>query len=395
MLSLSDGRNQQQEKEEEKEEELEEVQEEEGKTEAESEARRAPPPPPSAIMTGTSSSPHSIRSSPIKSKQKFKLDPLEEAGFVSKGDTKLLDVKAQETYYRIIVERYMKFCSDYSSDLNAAFDSLPKNPSEDSTKNPPVPAVPKPVPTSSRHSTSQPASRLQASARPLNLNDAAAKDLSTLLLSLRKLREGVVATASKSPVAFAQQVHMFCVRAGLLARHPPSYYPPLKRLLQVLHTPSNPLAESELHEFTTYLILDYACRQSNFAAAFDLRRVSKKEFDFHNPTLDQILSSLMRDNWICFWKVRMTVDGYTRSLMNWSVGYVRRRTLKTIARAYLSVDVSYIIECCTGKKDGCTWEDLVEQEGLGWRKEGNKVMIRVMKPPTTTLGTPVPTASAK
>ncbi|KAK2879485.1 hypothetical protein FQN49_000817 [Arthroderma sp. PD_2] len=328
------------------------------------------------------STPHSTKSSPTKGRQKAPVqDPLDQAGFVSKGDVKLLNIKAQKAYYEKIVERYMKFCNDYSNDLDAAFASLPKNRSEDSTRNPPVPIAPvatrAPPP---RHA--RPASMHNKSIRPESLTESAAKDLSVLLLSLRKLREGVIATASKTPVAFSQQVHIFCIRTGILAGHPPSYYPPLKRLLQVLHEPSNPLSESDLHEFTSYLILDYACRQNELNPAFDLRAKSKNEFEFNNNTIDRVLAALMHDNWVLFWKSGRGVDGYTRSLMSWAEGFVRRRALKTIARAYLSVDLSYIIECCSGTEDGCTWDDLVKQEGLGWKLEGNKVIIRIRKPAT-------------
>ncbi|KAF3491536.1 uncharacterized protein GIQ15_01053 [Arthroderma uncinatum] len=326
------------------------------------------------------STPHSTKSSPVKGRQRAQVqDPLDQAGFVSKGDVKLLDPKTQKAYYEKIVERYMKFCNDYSNDLDAAFASLPKNRSEDSTRNPPVPTAPVVArDPSSRHA--QPASMQNKSVRPENMTDSAAKDLSVLLLSLRKLREGVIATASKTPVAFSQQVHIFCIRTGILASHPPSYYPPLKRLLQVLHEPSNPLSESDLHEFTAYLILDYACRQNELHPAFDLRAKSKNDFEFNNTTIDHVLAALMHDNWVQFWKSGRGVDGYTRSLMSWAEGFVRRRALKTIARAYLSVDLSYIIESCTGTEDGCTWDDLVEKEGMGWKLEGNKVIIRIRKP---------------
>ncbi|KAM5435263.1 hypothetical protein MferCBS31731_006405 [Microsporum ferrugineum] len=327
------------------------------------------------------SAPQSTKSSPTKGRQRPPIqDPLEQAGFVSKGDVKLLDPKAQQLYYEKIMERYMKFCNDYSNDVDAAFASLPKNRSDDSTRNPPVPNAPVAIRDPSSRHAAPPAPTQNKFVRPENLTDSAAKDLSVLLLSLRKLREGVIATASKTPVAFAQQVHIFCIRTGILAGHPPSYYPPLKRLLQVLHGPSNPLSEPDLHEFTSYLILDYACRQNELHLAFDLRAKSKADFGFNNTTINNVLSALMHDNWVLFWKSGRGVDGYTRSLMSWAEGFVRRRALKAIARAYLSVDLSYIIECCTGSEDGCTWEELVEQEGMGWKLEGNKVIIRIRKP---------------
>jgi hypothetical protein len=79
---------------------------------------------------------------------------------------------------------------------------------------------------------------------------------------------------------------------------------------------------------------------------------------------------------VAFWKARKDVDGYTRAVMNWAVDGVRRRALKAVARAYLSVDVKWILEDCAGDVESWTWEKLVEKEGLGWTREGNKVVIK-------------------
>ncbi|EGD84031.1 hypothetical protein H112_07711 [Trichophyton rubrum D6] len=320
--------------------------------------------------------PRSSNSSPSRSRLRpAVVDPLEQAGFVSKGDTVLLNVKAQFAYYERIMERYLKFCNDYSSDIDAAFASLPKYSTEDATKNPPV------ADTSTANKESQPNQAPQnKSSRPETLSDSASKDLSVLLLSLRKLREGVVATASETPLEFAQHVHVFCIRMGILAAHPPSYYVPLRRLLHELNEPSSALSESDLHEFTSYLILDYVCRRSDLNLAFELRAKSKAAFGYYNITVDNIVSALLHDNWVLYWKSGRHVDGYTRSLMSWSDSYMRRRALKAIAKTYLTADIRFIIECCTGSPDGCTWEELVKLEGIGWRREGDKAVIRIRKP---------------
>ncbi|EFQ98170.1 hypothetical protein MGYG_01206 [Nannizzia gypsea CBS 118893] len=319
--------------------------------------------------------PRSTNSSPSRKRLKEPvLDPLDQAGFVSKGDTVLLDVKAQFAYYERIMERYLKFCNDYSSDIDAAFDSLPKYPSEDATKNPPVANAPV------ANQGSQSGQTQNKSTRPETLADSASKDLSVLLLSLRKLREGVVATASKTPLEFAQKVHIFCIRMGILSGHPPSYFPPLKRLIEELNEPSSALSESDLHEFTSYLILDYACRRFDWELVFELRTKSRNAFGYYNRTVDNVISAILHANWVLYWRAGRNVDGYTRSLMSWSDPYVRRRALKAIAKTYLWADIRFIIECCTGSPDGCTWEELVEMEGIGWRREGDRAIIRIRKP---------------
>ncbi|KAF3386912.1 hypothetical protein F1880_001092 [Penicillium rolfsii] len=285
-------------------------------------------------------------------------DSLEHVGFVSKGDKKLLTYQAQHEYYDKIVARYLKFCADHSGTLDSAFASLPTSASNDATSNPPAP-----LPSSKR----SPAGK---SIPPPS------SELSTLLLSLRKLREATLATASATPIDFTQRVHIFSIRLSIRAQHPPSYFPSLRYSLDKLHSRSHPLPESEVKEIVSYLILDYACRQDDMASAFELRARARKDYAFCDKTIDQALSALMHDNWVVFWRVRKTVDSYTQAVMDWAVDRVRRHALKAIGSSYLNVHVSWIVGSCTGDDESWTWEKLVEVEKLGWEKEGEKVVIR-------------------
>ncbi|KAG2162040.1 hypothetical protein JADG_001779 [Aureobasidium aubasidani] len=54
------------------------------------------------------------------------IDPLEVYGLPSKGETRLADLKTQETYFERIVTRYMKFCASHPTgeELEAAFQDL-------------------------------------------------------------------------------------------------------------------------------------------------------------------------------------------------------------------------------------------------------------------------------
>ncbi|PGH17789.1 hypothetical protein AJ79_00930 [Helicocarpus griseus UAMH5409] len=321
---------------------------------------------------------------------KIPADPLSQVGFISKGDTKLLDPKAQEQYYNKIVDRYVQFCNTHSGSLDAAFGSLPRNRSEDPAKNPPAP-IPVISPVTSASSAERPRSQ---SPKPLSKSTSLtgskstasseqlppAEELSILLLSFRKLREAMLATSSKTSVVFSQHVHMFCIRVAILAQHPPSYYPPLQRLLNNLHSHSHPLDSSDLREFTTYLILDYACRQGDMPAAYELRAHSRVAFGYSNTSVDRILRAIMHDDWVSFWRTKRNESEYTKALLNWAGDSIRRRALKAVGRAYLSVDVNYLVECCAGENEGWTWETLVEHEGLGWKRDGDKVIIRVRRP---------------
>jgi hypothetical protein len=266
---------------------------------------------------------------------------------------RLLDQKAQEDYFGKIVERYLGFCAQHAKDLDAAWASLPTSSSTDVTQNPPSSAAPAP-----------------------QRGPPASNELSKILLSLRKLREALLATASTAPVSFSQRVHVFSIRLSILAQHPPSYFPSLRYLLGSLHSPSHPLPDSELDEFTSYLVLDYACRQNDMAAAFDLRARARSKHSFKSHTVDRALAALMHDNWIVFWKVRNAVDSYMRAVMNSAVDRVRRHALKAVGSAYLDADVKWILDGCTGDRDSWTWEKLVQTERLGWLKEGDRIVIK-------------------
>lgn len=290
---------------------------------------------------------------------------------ITKADYgRLLTYQAQHEYYDKIVTRYMKFCADHSKDLDAAFASLPTSASNDATSNPPA-ALPSSTRSPANKGVPPPSS-----------------ELSTLLLSLRKLREATLATASRTPIEFIQRVHIFSIRLSIRAQHPPSYFPSLRYSLDKLHSRSHPLPDSELKDIVSYLILDYACRQDDMVSAFELRARARKDYGFSDKKVDQALGALMHDNWIVFWRVRKTVDSYTQAVMDWAVDRVRRHALKAVGSAYLNAHVSWIVGGCTGHDESWTWEKLVDVEKLGWEKEGEKIVIR--RPKTRAPAKPEP-----
>lgn len=212
------------------------------------------------------------------------------------------------------------------------------------------------------------------------MESSSSTELSTILLALRKLREALLASSTTSSPIFSQRVHVFSIRLSILALHPPSYYPSLLHLLFVLHCPQHPLAASELSEMTTYLILDLACRQREFASAYAIRSRSRAAFSYDTPrNVDAILQATITDNWVAFWRVRRKVDGYVRAVMSWAIEPLRRTALKAIGRSYLSCDMKWILASATG--GAMDWEELVSKENVGWmREEGSdRVTIRKVK----------------
>lgn len=261
---------------------------------------------------------------------------------------RLLDFKTQETYYDKIVERYMQFCAaaGRGSDLANAFASMSLN---GDTSPPP------------------PSNQLRGVASLSEQASSASKELSTILMAMRKLREGLLASARTDP--FAQRAYIFIIRAAILTRHMESYHPALLHLLRRIHQ-AVPLAASLYHEFVSYYILDLACRQGDLAAAYAARNL----YQYKDRRVEQVLTALAHDNWYLFRMIRNLVDGYQKRLMDWTDDGMRTHALKCLGKSYLSVEKAYV-EKVTDRE----WDVLRETNKIGWELEGDKVIIRKIK----------------
>jgi len=301
------------------------------------------------------------------------LDPLEAIGLPSKGDKRfvwahasmpgvcllashlftdwsrrLLDYKAQERYYTKIVERYMEFCTDAGRG-----DELSRR--------------------LARMDTSQGNARIERpqtapSASDMSIDASLGqKDLATLMMAMRKLREGIV--ASHRVDDFSIQAYIFCIRLSILVKHMESYHPAILHLLRKMH-PVQALTSMELQEFVGYLVLDLACRQNNLAEAFAVRH----QYRLHDPKVDAVLRSLAHDNYFLFWRVKQSVDGHKAKLMEFAQDDMKRQTLKCLGRGYLSIDKPSLEQYTN-----TSWASLTKDYGVGWQLEGNNVIIRKPK----------------
>ena len=302
----------------------------------------------------------------------MEMDPLESMGLPSKGDTRcvanagqpccfacvlalimryrLLDLRTQEKYYTKIVERYMTFCSDAGQrdELLRRFSCL-----EISSAGPGL----------TRASTRAPATPVADAVK----TPASSKALSDVLMALRKLREGIV--ASKRADDFAVQAYLFNIRLSILVMQPESYHPALLHLLRAIH-PAQPLTSVELEEVVGYLVLDVACRRGQLADAFALQR----RWELRDGKVNAALKALVHDNYVAFQKVRRDVDGHTAKVMEWAEAGMRVHALKCFGRTYMSVDLDFV-----EKTTGAKWADLKQNDGVGWELEGGKVVIRKVK----------------
>ena len=195
------------------------------------------------------------------------------------------------------------------------------------------------------------------------------RELSTLLLSMRKLREALLASSRID--TFSQRAYIFTIRSAILCSSYESYAVALQHLLLRIH-PQMALPSSELHEFVGYYILDQACRLGDLGRVYKVR----KTYGYRDETVRGVLKALVHDDWVTFRRLKGCVDGYQRRLMEWAEDRMRRHALKCLGRSYLSVDREYV-ERCAGRE----WELLKEKDGVGWVLEegGDRVTIRSVK----------------
>lgn len=260
---------------------------------------------------------------------------------------RLLDFRTQEVYYNRIVDRYMRFCATAGrgNALDQAFASLTI---QDGRPNDAIP------------SSQAPHNLMESMQTPQT-----SKELSTIMLAMRKTREAIVATSRTD--AFALRAYLFIIRANILTKE--SFHPALLHLLRNIH-PFSSLSASEEHEFVGYYILDVACRQGDLAAAYELR----SKYHYKDARVETVLQALVHDNWFMFWRVQRLVDGYQKRLMEWSNDSMRKHALKCLGKSYFGADKAYV-----EKAADRDWEELKKKDSVGWELDGEIVTIRRVK----------------
>lgn len=272
------------------------------------------------------------------------------------------DFKAQETYYHKIVDRYMKFCADRGDvkQLEKAFGSISFTEAGDSSGC----HTERPSPSNGKLQKPQADSATAV----------AQTELYTLIHSMRKLREAMV--ASQRYDVFAQRAYVFIIRASILVRHFQSYHPALLYLLRVIH-PRRPLSASELHEFIGYYILDLCCRQGDLHDAYNVRT----RYSYKDRRLDKVLHAIVHDDWVVFWRMRRAVDGHQRALMEHKVSAMRMHALKCLGKTYMTVEREYL-----ERSADMEWRALVKKCGVGWELDPRGELITIRKPKVKAPG---------
>jgi hypothetical protein len=201
----------------------------------------------------------------------------------------------------------------------------------------------------------------------LSLDSSGQKDVSTLMMSMRKLREGIV--ASNRIDDFSIQAYIFCIRLSILMKQMEAYHPALLFLLNKMHK-VQPLSSVALQEFVGYRVLDLACRDNDLAQAYAVRNA----YNLRDVSVDDVLRALAHDNYCLFWKVKKSVDGHKAKLMEYAEERVQKQALKCLGRSYLTIDLSGLEQYTNS-----SWSTLTNNHSVGWELQGAKVVIRKPK----------------
>lgn len=231
-------------------------------------------------------------------------------------------------YYTRIVEKYIKFCgsADGSSDLDSKLAAV--------------------------------LASLTLPGKNARFADSSNSELSSILLSMRKLREGIV--ASKRVDAFTHQVYVFVIRAAILMKHTESYHPALLHLLNTIH-PVIPLSSGELQEFAGYYMLHLACQMENYSEAFMVQR----EFGVKDYRITQAIIALVHGNYWSFRAMKRKVDLYKGRLLEDAENRMRKDTLKCLGKTYFTLELEYVETVM-----GMQWVDLKKEYQVGWELDG-------------------------
>ena len=265
---------------------------------------------------------------------------------------RLLSFKTQEAYFRKVVDRYerCRLQGANSDDLQVAFASLSLDEISDNHAD------------RIKASSEMEASR---SASHISLEDS--REISVILMAMRKVREAIVASARKD--SFALRAYAFIIRASILMRHMESYHPALLHLLRSIHSVT-PLTASEHDEFVGFYILDLSCRQNDLATAYKVGR----RYNHKNVRVGAVLKALVHGNWYAFWKAKSLMSGHEQRLLEYGEEGMRKHALDCLGKSYLSIERGFLERSAQQP-----WEDLKARNDVNWQLEADVVTIKQIK----------------
>ncbi|KAL8898681.1 MAG: hypothetical protein Q9207_006579 [Kuettlingeria erythrocarpa] len=195
----------------------------------------------------------------------------------------------------------------------------------------------------------------------------ASTELNMITMAMRKLREAIVAT--KRNDTFAATAYLFIVRTAIIIGHSESYHPALLHLINRPHRVI-PISRAEEKEIVCYFLLDLACRQRDFATAFQVGRAYK----YRSMRFDRVMRALVHGDWVLFARAKRGADLHEQHLMQWADERMAGHALQCMGKSYLSLPKNYV-EQSTGMR----WEELKEAKKLSWTLDDHTIVIRQVR----------------
>jgi len=214
-------------------------------------------------------------------------------------------------------------------------------------------------------------------------NDARNAELSSILLGMRKLREGI--TAARRTDKFAVEVFKQHIRAAVLVQQIDNYHAPLLHLLYNLHA-ANPLPSLDVQEFASYHMLHLAAYLEEYGAALAV----KNEFRIVDRRALQAVHAIIHGNYWSYRAARNRVDQYMGRLIDYAELRMRKLMLKSIGATYFTVDLPYLEVV-----GGLPWKRLREEYGVGWELNEATGTVTVRRPKMKASPAPVDQAVAE
>ncbi|KAI5805528.1 hypothetical protein DFH27DRAFT_524013 [Peziza echinospora] len=267
-------------------------------------------------------------------------------GLLSKGDTGLLGYTSQEELYHEITEKYKQLQITSESQIISPLHT---------TKS-----------TVSNHSQKKPAKSQHV--------EAEAGKIASILLSMRKLREGILGSSRMDQ--FVKDVYMFTVRTSIALRHPESYLPAVIHLLGEVND-KLPLTTEEMIEFCGYYMLHLACMLEDYSEAFRLRN----KFAVRDKAVDGAIAALVHHDYWGWAEWRRKADLHKGRLMDLAAPRMREREAKCLSMAYFTIEKEYITNTT-----GLEWLEVKNIHNMDWElaEDQKKVVVRKRKGPGTT-----------
>lgn len=165
-------------------------------------------------------------------------------------------------------------------------------------------------------------------------NGDAAGDLEesgSILISLRKLREALVATRAKGE--FVVQIYSASARMGILACQPESYLPALLKLVYSI--------EQNDKEFRLCYLAHLLCRTNELSEYYALA------YDWKIQDLHELASSIIDNNCIRYLRILDTSSPLLRSIIQTFLPTIQEATRASIHRAFYKLPLD-VLEQMTG-----------------------------------------------